>query len=127
MDHRPEVGPSERVCTLKRPLSVIQPPKQIIKRNHDVLPKGGTRLEPLIPGLDVRNIRAGDVQVEIAVEMGARRYVCQRQVLAGQEVLLAQYFVEQLKVLRAQRDVFFDRFEVPLSFWSSVETPEHAG
>jgi hypothetical protein len=55
--------------------SILHPAAQFAEWNHDMLAVGGALLEARIPGGHVGQVRALDVELEIAVERGAGRNI----------------------------------------------------
>src|SRR5205814_2529377 len=103
---------------------IVEADPQFAEWNHDVCPESTPFLEPLVPCLHVPNSWTVDFEFEIAIERGARGDVRQREGIAAQEPPVRQYLVQQLKMLGAARDLFFDSRPVPLRLRCPIKSPE---
>ena len=68
----PSPPPPPRCAPCRSPpeASVVQPAEEFAERDHDVLAIGRPRLQTGVPGLDVGDGGARDVEFEVAVERG---------------------------------------------------------
>src|SRR5579862_6947551 len=83
-------------------------------------------LKPLVPGFHIGKSGPVDLELEIAVELGACRDVAEGEALAGDEGAAFEMLVEQAEENGAARDALPDQVPVSLRFRRSIEVPENA-
>src|SRR5271155_5355590 len=83
-------------------------------------------LKPRIPGFHIGKVRPVDLEIEIAIELRARRNVAESQCISRDECTAAEMAVEQAEQDGRARYALADQRPIPLLFRRAIEVPEDA-